>query len=93
MCGDDVLWIPGTDHAGIATQVIVEKNIAKMSLSRHDLGREPFIREVKSWQKKHSGKIDLQLKELGCSLDWKKYYFTLDEVRVCGGCVLKLRML
>ena len=80
MEGFEVLWLPGTDHAGIATQVIVEKQLKKeQGLSRHDLGREAFVEKVWQWKEKHGGIIIDQLKKLGCSCDWSRERFTMDE--------------
>ena len=70
MDGKEVLWLPGTDHAGIATQVMVEKSIRKEGLTRHDLGREKFLEKVWEWKDKHGGIIINQLKKLGASCDW-----------------------
>ncbi len=78
--GHEVLWLPGTDHAGLATQNAVEKALGKEEkLTRHDLGREEFLRRTWEWQKKHGRIIIDQLKTLGCSLDWSRERFTLDE--------------
>ncbi len=78
--GHEVLWLPGTDHAGLATQNVVEKTLRKEEkLTRHDLGREEFLRRTWEWQKKHGRIIVDQLKKLGCSLDWSRERFTLDE--------------
>lgn len=80
MEGFEVLWLPGTDHAGIATQVVVEKQIKKeQGLSRHDVGREAFVEKVWQWKEKHGGIIIDQLKKLGCSCDWSRERFTMDE--------------
>lgn len=79
MTGYDVLWQPGTDHAGIATQIMVEKNLAKEGISRHDLGREKFMEAVWDWKKKYGGQIIRQLHRLGASCDWDRERFTLDE--------------
>ncbi len=79
MTGYDVLWQPGTDHAGIATQMMVEKSLAKEGISRHDLGREKFIEAVWDWKKKYGGQIIKQLHRLGASCDWDRERFTLDE--------------
>ena len=80
MDGCEVLWLPGTDHAGIATQVVVEKRLKKeQGQSRHDLGREKFIEKVWQWKEKHGGIIIDQLKKLGCSCDWSRERFTMDE--------------
>src|SRR5579872_1433231 len=79
MEGKEVLWLPGTDHAGIATQVAVEKQLKKEErLTRHDLGREKFVRRVWEWKEKHGGIIIDQLKKLGCSCDWTRERFTMD---------------
>ena len=79
MKGLETLWQPGTDHAGIATQAVVEKNLLKEGISKKDLGRENFIKKVWDW-KKESGEIILdQLKKLGCSCDWSRTRFTMDK--------------
>ena len=79
MKGNETLWQPGTDHAGIATQAIVEKNLEKKGLKKNDLGRELFIKKVWEW-KDQSGEIILdQLKKLGCSCDWSRTRFTMDK--------------
>ncbi len=77
--GDNVLWMPGTDHAGIATQNVVEKNLATQGLDRHALGREKFIETVWQWREKYGGAIINQLKRLGASCDWNRERFTMDE--------------
>jgi valyl-tRNA synthetase len=79
MAGDNVTWIPGTDHAGIATQVVVEKQLAKEGLTRHDLGREAFIERVWDWKEKYGSTIIKQLQRLGTSCDWERERFTMDE--------------
>ena len=80
MLGKEVLWIPGTDHAGIATQVVVEKKLKlEEGVSRHDLGRDKFVERVWQWKEKHGGIIINQLKKLGCSCDWSRERFTLDS--------------
>ena len=79
MDGKEVLWLPGTDHAGIATQVMVEKQLKKEEKkSRHDLGREEFLKRVWAWKEKHGDIIINQLKRLGCSCDWTRERFTMD---------------
>jgi valyl-tRNA synthetase len=78
MQGFEVLWLPGTDHAGIATQTVVEKALKKEQLSKHDLGREKFLERVWQWKEKHGGIIIQQLKKLGCSCDWTRERFTMD---------------
>ena len=77
--GCNVLWLPGTDHAGIATQVVVERELAKEKRSRHDLGREAFLDEVWKWKEHHGSRIIEQLKALGSSCDWSRERFTMDE--------------
>jgi valyl-tRNA synthetase len=79
MDGYNALWMPGTDHAGIATQNVVEKSLAEKGVSRHDLGRETFVDEVWKWREKHGGLIISQLKRLGASCDWDRIRFTMDE--------------
>ena len=80
MKGYNVLWLPGTDHAGIATQVVVEKKLKKdRGLSRHDVGREEFIKEVWKWKEVSGGTINNQLRRLGASLDWSRNCFTMDD--------------
>ena len=79
MLGKKVLWQPGTDHAGIATQMVVERNLAKEGLTRHDLGREKFVQTVWEWKKKSGGTICKQLRRLGASCDWSRERFTMDE--------------
>jgi valyl-tRNA synthetase len=80
MQGFEVLWLPGTDHAGIGTQTAVEKYLRRTeNKTRHDLGREEFLRRVLEWQDKHGGIIIEQLKRLGCSCDWSRQRYTLDE--------------
>src|SRR5437867_8203555 len=83
MQGFEVLWLPGTDHAGIATQTAVEKWLRKNEgVTRHDLGREEFLRRVVDWQDKHGIIIIEQLKRLGCSCDWSRQRYTLDDAYV-----------
>ena len=83
MQGFEVLWLPGTDHAGIATQTAVEKWLRKNEgVTRHDLGREEFLRRVVDWQDKHGSIIIEQLKRLGCSCDWSRQRYTLDDAYV-----------
>jgi valyl-tRNA synthetase len=79
MQGFNTLWMPGMDHAGIATQNVVEQELAKEGLSRHDLGRGKFIARVWKWKEKYGGVIINQLKRLGCSCDWERERFTMDE--------------
>jgi valyl-tRNA synthetase len=78
MRGRETLWLPGTDHAGIATQLVVELELAKANLSRKGMGREAFIEKVWEWKREKGGRITSQLRRLGASADWKKEKFTLD---------------
>ena len=80
MDGKEVLWLPGTDHAGIATQTVVERTLKKEKVIRHrdDLGRDKFLEKVWAWKEKHGGIIIEQLKKLGCSCDWSRERFTMD---------------
>ncbi len=77
--GFEVLWVPGMDHAGIATQNVVERQLAAEGQSRHDVGREVFLEKVWEWKEKYGGIILNQLKRLGCSCDWERSRFTMDE--------------
>jgi len=79
MCGFNTLFLPGTDHAGIATQMIVDRELAKQGISRFDLGREKFLDKVWEWKERHSNEIKDQLERLGVSADWTRSRFTLDE--------------
>lgn len=80
MCGRNVLWIPGTDHAGIATQVVVEKQLFKKTgQTRHNIGREEFIKLIWKWKEENGNKIHHQIRKLGASVDWKHCVFTMDE--------------
>ncbi|ADG89177.1 valine--tRNA ligase [Thermobispora bispora] len=78
MRGFETLWLPGLDHAGIATQNVVEREIAKEGLSRHDLGREAFVERVWRWKEESGGKILAQMRKLGDSVDWTRERFTMD---------------
>jgi len=85
MRGFEVLWLPGMDHAGIGTQTAVEKYLRRTeNKTRHDLGREEFLRRVLEWQDKHGGIIIDQLKRLGCSCDWSRQRYTLDDAYVAA---------
>jgi valyl-tRNA synthetase len=77
--GKDALWVVGTDHAGIATQMVVERNLEKEGIKRADLGREEFVRRVWQWKEESGGEITRQLRRLGCSMDWANERFTMDE--------------
>ena len=79
MCGCEVLWMPGTDHAGIATQNVVEKQLDMEGTNRHAIGREPFVKRVWQWREESGGQIIEQLKRLGASCDWERERFTMDE--------------
>ncbi|MDD4183537.1 MAG: class I tRNA ligase family protein, partial [Candidatus Omnitrophica bacterium] len=79
MQGYEALWMPGTDHAGIATQNVVERDLAKQNLKKEDVGREEFIKKLWQWKDKYGSTIISQLKSLGCSCDWQRLRFTMDE--------------
>jgi len=79
MCGRRALWLPGTDHAGIATQMMVERQLATEGSSRQQLGREAFVERVWEWKRHYGGAILDQMKRLGASVDWKREYFTMDD--------------
>ena len=81
MQGRNAVWLPGTDHAGIATQTVVERQLAEQGQTRHDLGREAFLDRVWEWKEESGGKILKQLRRLGCSCDWEREAFTFDEPR------------
>jgi valyl-tRNA synthetase len=79
MRGFNTLWVPGTDHAGIATQIVVERQLQDQKLSRYDLGRESFVAKVWEWKEKSGNTITSQMRRLGASVDWTHEYFTMDE--------------
>jgi valyl-tRNA synthetase len=79
MCGDLMLWLPGTDHAGIATQMMVERQLREEGKTRRQLGREAFVQRVWCWKQHYGGAILEQMKRLGASVDWSREYFTMDE--------------
>jgi len=81
MKGDNTSWIPGTDHAGIATQIVVERQLAEQGVNRHQLGRDAFISKVWEWKEKSGGTITSQMRRVGCSVDWEREYFTMDATR------------
>lgn len=81
MKGDNTCWIPGSDHAGIATQIVVERQLAAENISRHDLGRETFIDKVWEWKAQSGGIMAAQMRRVGCSVDWSREYFTMDATR------------
>ncbi len=79
MCGDNTLWQPGTDHAGIATQIVVERQLDAQNVTRHDLGREKFLERVWEWKEESGSTITRQMRRLGASCDWSRERFTMDE--------------
>ncbi len=84
MQGFEALWMPGTDHAGIATQAVVERRLLEEEgLSRHQLGRQGLVDRIWQWKDAYQARIIGQLKQMGCSCDWQRTRFTLDEV--CAG--------
>ncbi len=79
MLGHNTLWVPGTDHAGIATQIVVERQLQEQGVSRHDLGRENFVKKVWEWKEKSGNTITTQMRRMGDSVDWSREYFTMDD--------------
>jgi len=79
MCGDNTLWQIGTDHAGIATQMVVERQLLQQNITRHDMGREAFLEKIWQWKKQSGGTILQQMRRLGASADWSRERFTMDE--------------
>ncbi len=79
MLGENTLWLPGTDHAGIATQIVVERQLDQQGVSRHDLGRAKFVERVWEWKEQSGSTITNQVRRLGASIDWSREYFTMDE--------------
>jgi valyl-tRNA synthetase len=79
MSGRNTLWVPGTDHAGIATQNVVERQLVKEGIDRYELGREKFVEKVWEWKKEYGGRIIKQLKRMGASCDWQRERFTMDD--------------
>ncbi|CAH2791099.1 MAG: Valyl-tRNA synthetase (EC [uncultured Caballeronia sp.] len=79
MLGENTLWLPGTDHAGIATQIVVERQLDAQGVSRHDLGREEFLKRAWEWKQKSGSTITGQVRRLGASIDWSREYFTMDD--------------
>ncbi len=79
MRGDNTLWVPGTDHAGIATQIVVERQLEAQKISRHDLGRKNFVAKVWEWKQTSGATITNQMRRMGASVDWSHEYFTMDE--------------
>jgi valyl-tRNA synthetase len=78
MCGDNTLWQPGTDHAGIATQIVVERQLDQQGIDRRDLGREEFLKRVWEWKAESGSTISRQMRRLGASCDWSRERFTMD---------------
>ena len=81
MLGDNTCWLPGFDHSGIATQIVIERQLAAQGKNRHDLGREAFLQRIWQWKQESGGTMKEQMKRMGCSVDWDKEYFTMDEKR------------
>ncbi len=79
MLGHNTAWVPGTDHAGIATQIVVERQLQEQGVSRHDLGRPDFVKKVWEWKEKSGNTITTQMRRLGDSVDWSREYFTMDD--------------
>ncbi|MET0541239.1 MAG: class I tRNA ligase family protein, partial [Variovorax sp.] len=79
MKGDNTLWVPGTDHAGIATQIVVERQLQEQNVSRHDLGRKNFVARVWEWKEKSGNTITGQMRRMGDTVDWSREYFTMDD--------------
>ncbi len=79
MKGDNTLWVPGTDHAGIATQIVVERQLQEQKVSRHELGRKNFVARVWEWKEKSGNTITNQMRRMGDTVDWSREYFTMDE--------------
>ena len=77
--GDAALWVPGTDHAGIATQSVVDKALRKQGINKNELGREKFVEQVWKWKDEYGGTINKQIRAVGASCDWSRERFTLDE--------------
>jgi valyl-tRNA synthetase len=84
MLGDDTVFVPGTDHAGIATQIVVERQLDAQKVSRHDLGREKFVEKVWEWKELSGNTITSQIRRLGASADWPREYFTMDKQMSAG---------
>ena len=81
MQGYNTAWVPGTDHAGIATQIVVERQLSGQGINRHDLGREAFLNKIWEWKEVSGGTITEQMRRVGCSVDWSREYFTMDDTR------------
>ena len=86
MLGDNTLWMPGTDHAGIATQAVVEKRLKELEgLTRHDVGREGLVERIWRWKDQYQARISEQQQRMGCSCDWQRQRFTMDAVCARAG--------
>ncbi|MFN9505802.1 MAG: class I tRNA ligase family protein, partial [Rubrivivax sp.] len=81
MRGFNTLWLPGTDHAGIATQIVVERQLQEQGISRHDIGREAFLKHVWAWKEKSGSTITGQMRRIGDTVDWSREYFTMDDTQ------------
>src|SRR4051794_31932727 len=79
MMGANTLWVPGTDHAGIATQIVVERQLQEQGQSRHELGREAFAQKVWQWKERSGNTITTQMRRMGDTVDWSREYFTMDD--------------
>src|SRR3954466_10155004 len=79
MCCETAVWVPGTDHAGIATQLMVERQLASEGKNRRDMGREKFLERVWAWKEQYGGAINDQMRRIGDSVDWGREYFTMDD--------------
>src|SRR5690349_6037272 len=79
MLGHNTLWVPGTDHAGIATQIVVERQLQEQGISRHDLGRKNFVAKVWEWKEQSGSTITRQMRRMGDSVSWQHEYFTMDD--------------
>ncbi len=79
MAGANTLWVPGTDHAGIATQIVVERQLQEQKRSRHDLGRKNFVERVWEWKQQSGTTITSQMRRMGDTVDWSREYFTMDD--------------
>ena len=79
MKGYNTAWIPGTDHAGIATQIVVERQLQTQGVSRYDLGRDEFVKKIWEWKEKSGNTITTQMRRMGDTVDWSREYFTMDD--------------
>ena len=81
MCGRETLWVPGTDHASIATEQVISRQLAEEGLDKSSIGRDEFLARARAWKEHTHGRITQQLRRLGCSLDWQREAFTMDAAR------------